>query len=326
VAFGRWGARQLLREPWDVVYSWSGVSEEICNALQGTRAIRLVVRGSAHIRTQSRLLAQEHDRTGVRQDQPSPWRIEREEREYAMADGVVVLSSFSQQTFLQEGFPEDCVHLMVSGVRTQSFRPGPEVIDARCRRILSGAPLRVLNVGTVSYRKGVYDYRNMVDQLDSSRFEFRYVGSVLPEAGAIADSLRARVHFVPRLPQGSLPQQYAWADVFVFPTIEDGFPAVCAQASAAGLPVLTTPNGAGEDLVATGETGWVLPTRDASAFARQLQWCDQNRYALADMVKCVYRTFRHRDWGIVADDFLRICATVATMKSSQVARAWKNAP
>jgi glycosyltransferase involved in cell wall biosynthesis len=312
--FGRWAARQLQRDHWDVIYSWSGVSEEILRTIPAEHTLRLVVRGSAHIRSQWELLRDEQVRTGARQEQPSPWRIEREEREYAAADGVIVLSSFCKQTFLDHGFPEDRLGLMVSATRVEVFRPPPEVIADRCRHILSGAPLRVLNVGTFSYRKGIYDWAEMLKKLDPARYHFRFVGSILPEAKALARSLQGRVEFVPRLPQAELPGQYAWADLFMLPTIEDGFPAVSAQAAAAGLPILTTPNGAGHDVVLDGETGWIVPARDAPGFASRLQWCDASRRDLSRVVQEAWANFQPRDWEVAARDFTLICARLIDRK------------
>jgi len=304
--FGRWAARQLAQETPDVIYTWSGIAEEILRATMSPATLRLVVRGSAHIRAQARLLAEEEKRTGIRQQQPSSWRIEREEREYRLADAVMVLSSFSQRSFLEQGFPEDRLRLMVSGVRVEAFRPPASRIVERCRRIQSGEPLRILNVGNVSFQKGLWDLAAMARELDPKRFEFRCVGAIASEATGFVSGLRPRIEFVDRLPQEKLPAQYDWADLFVFPTIQDGFPAVCAQAAAAGLPVLTTTNGAGTDLVRPGETGWVFLIRDPGAFIERLKWCDQHRIELAQMSRTVYDSRWERDWSKVADDFVAI--------------------
>jgi hypothetical protein len=112
---------------------------------------------------------------------------------------------------------------------------------------------------------------------------------------------------VDRLPQFELPGQYRQADLFLFPTIEDGFPAVMAQAAAAGLPMLTTPNGAGRDLVVDGVTGWILPIRSRETFIDRLRWCDKHRAELAEMVRRVYSEFQPRNWSVVARDFEGIC-------------------
>jgi glycosyltransferase involved in cell wall biosynthesis len=307
-AFGRWACSQLLKEQWDVTYTWSGVSEAALRRIPRQRTLRLLVRGSAHIRTQARLLSDEQLRTGVPQEQPSKWRVRKEEREYRLADAVIVLSSFCHQTFVDQGFPEDRLGRMVSGTRVAAFSPGPGVVAERSARILSGARLRVLMVGTFSYRKGVHDFARIVRALGTERFEFRFVGSISSEAAELAQSLSDQVEFRERLPQTALPHEYAWADVFLFPTIEDGFPAVLAQAAASALPVLTTPNGAGHDLVRDGETGWILPIRSPERFIERLRWCDHNRETLAAMVRSLEGAYSARDWPVVAGDFEQICA------------------
>ena len=66
------------------------------------------------------------------------------------------------------------------------------------------------------------------------------------------ESVPGSIEFVPRVPELELTTQYSWADIFLFPTIEDGFAVVVAQAQASGLPVITTPNGSGPDLITPG--------------------------------------------------------------------------
>jgi glycosyltransferase involved in cell wall biosynthesis len=234
----------------------------------------------------------------------------REEREYTLADAVVTLSTFSRKSFFERGHSPERVKLMVSAARVDTFRATPQVVAERARRIRAGEPLRVLNVGTFSYRKGVHDWAAVVRALPPDRFRFRFVGAVAPEATALARGLHGRMEFVERVTQAELPAQYAWGDVFLFPTIEDGFPAVMAQACAAGLPQLSTPNGAGEDLFREGENGWLRPIRRPDLLVEQLRWCDAHRSELAAMAERISGRFQQRDWSDAAGDFIRIVAEV----------------
>ena len=101
--FGRLAATELAKEHWDIVHSWSGVSEEILQSLATKTTLKLLMRGSAHIVTQARLLEEEERRVGELQDRPSQWMIAREQREYELVDAIVVLSTFSYSTFLWRG-------------------------------------------------------------------------------------------------------------------------------------------------------------------------------------------------------------------------------
>ena len=112
---------------------------------------------------------------------------------------------------------------------------------------------------------------------------------------------------VPKVAHHDLPNWYADSDIFMFPTLEDGYAVVLAQAQAGGLPIVTTANCSGPDLIAEGETGWVLPIRDPDAFVERLLWCDANRPALAEMVRRIYHAARTRSWDDVAGDFEALC-------------------
>ena len=325
--FARWAVRQLTEKtkdkPWDVIYSFSGVSEEIGREPSLAGALRILVRGSAHIRTQRRLLREEEARTGRKLELPGEWMVERETREYELANRIVVLSSFAGDSFRAEGISGDKVQILPLGTETRAFRPGLDVIAARRNRILSGEPLRVLFVGGLSWRKGLVDLRDLVQgtspagQREARRFRFRFVGPIWPGAEEVAASLAGLAEFPGKRPQRELPHEYAWADVFVFPTIEDGYAVVLAQASAGGLPIIATTNCCAPDLIHEGRTGWVLPIRDTKAFLDRLTWCDTHREELAGMVDASYTEFQTRDWMDVAADFEAMCRTGIAVRGNR---------
>lgn len=305
--FGRWAAKELAKESWDVIHCWSGVSEEILQSTNGSETFTLLMRGSAHIRTQARLLEEEEHRTGTSLDRPSEWMIAREEREYKLADKISVLSNFAYHSFVAECLSEHKLCLLPLGAKLEAFRPSPDVVQARCKRIRAGDPLRVLYVGALSFRKGTWDMIEILDSLRHDRFEFRMVGPMTREVANSMDSVREWVEFIPKQPQHELPKWYDWGDVFVFPTIEDGYAQVLAQAYASGLPILTTTNCSGPDLIREGETGWLLPIRCPDGFIKRLKWCDAHREELAEMVRRIYHEFQPRDWTDVAKDFEELC-------------------
>jgi glycosyltransferase involved in cell wall biosynthesis len=310
--FSRWAAGELIKDHWDVVHPWSGVSEEILNALAGKSKLNIMARLSSHIRTQARLLEEEEKRTGSPQEKPSAWIIDREEREYAKADKILVLSSFSRDSFIAEGVDPEKVLLMPTCASLKSFRPSPEVIEERCRRILSDRPLQVMYVGTLCFRKGLDDIIAILKSLnaslsDKSRFHFRFIGPVAAEAKKHMAELKNFAELIPKRPQHELPKWYAQGDLFIFPSIEEGLPQVLAQANASGLPIITTTNSGAANLIQDNETGWILPIRSPEKFIKRLIWSDEHREDLAAMVRRAYNDFKPRDWTGVAAQFESIC-------------------
>ena len=307
--FSRWASSELRRGDWDVIHSFSGVAENIFLSQLDARR-HFMVRGSSHIRCQDQILREESERAGVPLERPTRWIIDREEREYALCDQMLVLSSFAFSSFVHRGVPASKLSLFPLGVDTRSFRPSEEALNARLSRILSGQPLRVTFTGTLNYRKGLYDFERIVRALDPQKFEFELIGSVQAEAQDVVSKLPANVTLVRRQPQSKLPAWYNRGDVFLFPTLEDGFAVVLAQAYANALPIITTTNCAGPDMIRHGQSGWVLPIRRSDLFIEQLLWCDANRDRLAEVVRRLYDTWQARDWNDVAADFESIVSNV----------------
>jgi glycosyltransferase involved in cell wall biosynthesis len=318
--FGRWAARTLEGQRWDVIHSWSGISEELLDEGSVEAGCRLLMRGSAHVDVQSRLLEEEERRAGVKIDRPSRWMCARERREYDKADHVLVLSSFARRSFEEAGVAPTRVTVMPLGVSVDQFRATADQVADRQRRIRSGAPLRVLYVGSLSFQKGLLDLATMIEALADEPFRFTLTGSVLPESTGVVSRIARHADLVGKVAQADLPAHYRNADVFVFPTIQDGFGMVLAQAKAAGLPILATANCGGPDMIVPGEDGWILPIRDPEAFVRQLRWCDGHRDALAEMAGRVAATFRPRDWSEVAAEFAQICTDLLGTGETRIRR------
>ena len=57
------------------------------------------------------------------------------------------------------------------------------------------------------------------------------------------------------------------ADLFVFPTLSEGFSKALLEAMAAGLPVVATAVGAAPDILRDGHNGLMVPPADAAAIA-----------------------------------------------------------
>jgi glycosyltransferase involved in cell wall biosynthesis len=303
--FGRWAARGM-RQDSDVVYGFSGVMEEALRLPKLKHGqLRVLVRGSAHIAEQNRILLEEESRAGVRLDKPTRWMIAREEREYVLADTVSVLSSFAAESFRTRGFPANRLNTMPLGVDVSQFMATAENIANRCNRILAGQPLRVLTVGTFSFRKGAADLIAIAQQL-SGRMRFRFVGSRSKETDHLSRDSSSFIELIGRVPESELPSHYAWADVFLFPTLEDGFAAVLLQAAASGLPILSTTNCAAPDFIQQGRTGFILPIRDVNGFVDRLLGLDRDRHALVDQALASSASVNSRDWSQMAAELVAL--------------------
>jgi glycosyltransferase involved in cell wall biosynthesis len=84
-----------------------------------------------------------------------------------------------------------------------------------------------------------------------------------------ADGLDDRVSFAGDLDAATLAAHYDRADLFVLPTLHEGYGMAVAEALARGLPVISTATGAIPELV-TEDAGLVLPPGDPDALTAAL--------------------------------------------------------
>jgi glycosyltransferase involved in cell wall biosynthesis len=110
-------------------------------------------------------------------------------------------------------------------------------------------------------------FSDALRRLNSPRVEARIVGpvTVSPEARC---QLQRVAEVVGPVTRAEVGRHYAWADLFVFPSICEGSAGVNYEALAAGLPVITTPNSG--SVVRDGVDGFIVPIRDAAALAEKI--------------------------------------------------------
>jgi glycosyltransferase involved in cell wall biosynthesis len=66
------------------------------------------------------------------------------------------------------------------------------------------------------------------------------------------------------------------ADIFIHPTHEDCFPLVLLEAMQFSLPIISTNEGAIPEIIKDGQTGFIIPKRNARALAEKLEILIQN--------------------------------------------------
>ena len=75
--------------------------------------------------------------------------------------------------------------------------------------------------------------------------------------------LAPRITFAGWCDRALIAERYRAADLFVFPSRDEGMPNVVLEAMASGLPIVATAIAGSEELVREGENGHLVPTEDA---------------------------------------------------------------
>lgn len=200
------------------------------------------------------------------------WKLERKDQEIALADHIFVPSSMVRQSLLQARVAPERISVIPYGAPVDYFRPQPQ----------HDTKFRALFVGRVGPRKGVHYLLKAWKNLQLSDAELKLVGvNEFPEGWL--EAYQDHIHYLPSVPHASLRQHYCSASVFVLPSLVEGLSLVQLEAMACGVPIITTPNAGGAEIITDGVEGFIVPIRDADALQEKLEWCYQNPEKLASM-------------------------------------------
>ena len=190
-------------------------------------------------------------RTSWKPNPPLYWEQWREE--VALADRIVVNSEWSLQCLVKEGVPAEKMEI-VGGLSTE--RPAKE-----------GLNLEILFLGQINLRKGMGRLLEAMRLLKDEPISLTLAGPSEIDPSAWGDL--PRVKWVGVIPRSEVGKSYGAADLFILPTLSDGYALTQLEALAHGLPVLASRH-CGE-AVTHGENGWILPDLEPENIANAIR-------------------------------------------------------
>lgn len=208
-------------------------------------------------------------------NQDSPQKTARKDAELALADVVFVASSYTRKTLdAAPGF-KGTVVIVPYGSPTL-----PPLAEPAART--HSPKLRVLFVGSLGQRKGLSYLFAAVRQL-AGAVELTVIGQKPMEPCPVLDRELASVRWLSSCPHQQVLAEMESHDVFVFPSLFEGFGLVLLEAMAMGLPIITTPHTAGPDLIRDGVEGFIVPIRSTAAIVERLEQLHREPARRADM-------------------------------------------
>jgi glycosyltransferase involved in cell wall biosynthesis len=197
-------------------------------------------------------------------------------RETTMASGFLVASSFTKRTLVEHGTQPDAIRVIPYGVDSTRFLPAPHL------RSSQHSPLRLLFVGRINQRKGIKYLLEALRLIDSSQVELTVCGRVV-DGLELFRSCSSQVQVRSSVSAKELVAAYQSADLFVFPSVAEGFGQVLLESLSCGLPILSTTHTAAPDLIEHGIQGFIVEPRRPDLIAERIEWALAHRAELAEM-------------------------------------------
>jgi glycosyltransferase involved in cell wall biosynthesis len=207
------------------------------------------------------------------------------DQELELADTVIVPSTFVKNTLeLYHGKKKIVVNPF--GVPANISAPRP--------RTNPDQPLRVLYVGSLTQRKGMAYLFEGVEKAGNA-VTLTVIGRKVGQS-ALLDQYCQKHRWLSSLAHSEILAEMRRHDVFVFPSLFEGLALVTGEAISQGLPVITTPNSGGTDILRDGVDGFIVPIRDSDAITARLLQLHQDRALLQQMSDSARERAAQLDW------------------------------
>jgi glycosyltransferase involved in cell wall biosynthesis len=228
---------------------------------------------------------------------------------YRQADLYLSVSPGLSRAYRDAGLPASRLRQISNAVDTARFRPGPPAERAALRGEL-GLPVDVPIVLFVGYfsrdKRPQLLYEAWAPAAADNRSVLLFVGATRPtyaevDAG-LADSIRSRaaaanladrVVFVES--SHTMERYFRAVDLYVLPSIREGFPIALLEAMSSGLPCLATRlSGATDVMIEHGLNGLLVEPDDAAGFTAGIRFVLSDRRAGERLGSAARQTVKDR--------------------------------
>lgn len=284
----------------DIILGWSSFSKESFLIAKNYNCIKILERGSSHIKFQEEILKKEYKKLKIKPRLPSKQIIKKEIEEYNLADYISVPSEFVKNTFIKYGIDKNKIIKIPYGVDLKEFNFLKNNKDNK--------DFKIISVGSISVRKGSHYLIKAFKELNLQDSQLIFVGPIEPDFKIILKNFGnlERIKFVEKQKQNNLKHFYNKADIFVQCSIEEGLAMVQAQAMACGLPVICTENTGGAEIVDDGINGFIIPIRNTKILKDRILKLYNNPDKLKNMSSNAHQKAKYElSWKNYGDKVLK---------------------
>jgi glycosyltransferase involved in cell wall biosynthesis len=185
----------------------------------------------------------------------------RIKREIELCDYILVPSSFLRESFIAYGIPEHKIIYIPYGIDENN-----EQYNQKKR---NSEKIKVLSVGQITFRKGQVYLIKAIESLKQKGYsiDLTIIGYLDPLYKKVLKDLKLEDKFIhiPHCNNSEIIRKMNKYDIFVLPSIEDGFGVVVSEAISAGLPAIVSKNAGASELINHGTNGFIIEAGSSSS-------------------------------------------------------------
>lgn len=198
------------------------------------------------------------------------------------------------------------------GIDTQFFNPNLK--DQKLQSSYFKSPTNfLLFVGRLSQVKGIkYLIHAMPDILlkhKNTKLIIIGDGELRAELKNMVDKLNIKhaIFFEGFKTHEELRKYFATADIFIGPSLKEGFGLVFAEAASCGCIVVATDFPAVQDIIINNESGFIIKKKSSKAISEKVNFLIENKYIWKEMMKnSRNHIVSNFDWKIIGSEYVNL--------------------
>jgi glycosyltransferase involved in cell wall biosynthesis len=204
-----------------------------------------------------------------------PWRFKRPISRLVLtsADAVIALTEHMKREMQKTS--NRSIHVIPTGVDPSRFE-GVSKDHARDKLHLGQEAKVIIYVGRLCPIKGleylIKAMRLIKDEENDARLVLVGEGEERGHLEGLVSQLGLKecTTFTGKVPNEAVPEHMAAGNVFVLPSLSEGFPLVVLEAMAAGLPIVATNVGGIPEFIVNAENGFLVEPKDPEQIAEKV--------------------------------------------------------
>lgn len=191
--------------------------------------------------------------------------------------------------------------MMFSGVKEEQMFMAPYGVDCSKFNFVQKQPLKLplklVYVGQVTYRKGIHHLLKVMDRFSENDVELYLAGGYSEATPFVQDyKNRKNIHFLGFVTRDVLASLYQKSDVFVFPTLGEGYGMVILEALSCGVPCIVSDLAGGDDAIVEGYNGFKFKAGDDDDLYNKILWFINHPDILPEMSLNSRKSVENQTW------------------------------
>jgi glycosyltransferase involved in cell wall biosynthesis len=208
-------------------------------------------------------------------------------KELNLSDYIFVPSEIVKKSLICLGIDEKKIIKIPYGVDISKFSQKKEYKKDKI--------LKIVFVGAITWHKGIEILLKAIKDLKAIiNVELNLVGKIVDNE--ILNEYKGLYNYHSFVPHEKLNDFYKQNDIFVFPSLIEGFGLVVLEAMASGLPVIVSDRAGSSDIVRDGIDGFVIPSGNAQMLKEKIIYFYNNRDKIEEMGKNASLNVRNYTW------------------------------